>query len=237
MALPVVILGGGLGTRMRPRTLAVPKPMLEVAGEPFVALQLRMLARMGYHRVILSIGYLGEMIEAFVGDGTRFGLDVAYVYDGERPLGTAGAIAKALPLLGDAFLVVFGDAYLRVDHAAVERAFVTAGTDGLMTIYRADAGRERANVRYRDGRIVAYDKQAPDPAMEYVDYGLSAFRSRAFAAVLPGVPADLTEVNQRLIAHDQLAAYVVADRPYEIGSPAGLDETECFLAEQGHTAE
>jgi NDP-sugar pyrophosphorylase family protein len=232
VALPVAILAGGLGTRMRPQTLVVPKAMLDVAGEPFAAHQLRLLASFGYSRVVFLVGYLGNVIEEFVGDGRRFGLDVTYVYDGDRPLGTAGAVVKALPLLGDAFLLTFGDAYLSVDHADVERAFTAAGTDGLMTIFHSDDDGEAPNVEYRDGFVCAYEKKAPLPKMEYIDYGLSVLRSRAFARIAPDTPADLTEINQDLIARGQLAGYVVRHRPFEIGSPRGLEETERFLGEQ-----
>jgi NDP-sugar pyrophosphorylase family protein len=232
MALPVAILAGGLGTRMRPQTLVVPKAMLEVAGEPFAAHQLRLLARFGYSQVVFLVGYLGNVIEEFVGDGSRFGLEVTYVYDGDRPLGTAGAVVKALPQLGDAFLLTFGDAYLRVDHAAVERVFETAGTEGLMTIFRSDERGEAPNVEYSGGFVRAYEKKAPLPKMEYIDYGLSVFRSHAFARIAPDTPADLTEINQDLIGRGQLTGYIVEHRPFEIGSPRGLEETERFLGEQ-----
>ena len=232
MPLPVAILAGGLGTRMLPHTLVVPKAMLDVAGEPFAAHQLRLLARQGYTNVVFLVGYLGTVIEEYVGDGSRFGLRVRYVYDGDQPLGTAGAVVQALPLLGNAFLLTFGDAYLRVDHADVERAFLASETDGMMTIFRSADGGERPNVELRNGRIGAYEKKAPLPKMEYIDYGLSAFRARAFARFQAGEPADLTAINQALIEREQLAAYVVEHRPFEIGSPQGLAETEHFLGEQ-----
>ena len=216
---------------MRPQTLVVPKAMLEVAGEPFAAHQLRLLAGFGYRRIVFLVGYLGNVIEEFVGNGQRFGVDVSYVYDGGRPLGTAGAVVKALPQLGEAFLLTFGDAYLRVDHADVERAFLAAGTEGLMTIFRSDMDGEAPNVEYGDGVVRAYEKKAPLPKMEYIDYGLSVFRSRAFARIEPDMPADLTEINQDLIGRGELAAYVVHHRPFEIGSPRGLEETERFMGE------
>jgi NDP-sugar pyrophosphorylase family protein len=235
--LPVAILAGGLGTRMRPKTLTVPKAMLDVAGEPFVAHQLRRIAACGYRQIVILAAYLGEMIEDYVGDGSAFGLEVAYVYDGAVPLGTAGAVVKALPLLGEAFLLTFGDAYLRVDHADVERVFHERDTDGLMTIFRPDAGDERPNAAAAGGMVTAYEKKAALPGLEYVDYGLSVFRSRVFADLPAGTPTDLTEVNQALIARDQMAAYFVPSRPFEIGSPTGLEQTERFLTLHGYANE
>lgn len=112
--LPVVILAGGVATRLRPLTETIPKAMVDVNGEPFIAHQLRLLRANGIERVIICAGYLGEVVQAYVGDGARFGLQAAFSFDGSRLLGTGGAVKKALPLLGDAFFVLYGDSYLPV---------------------------------------------------------------------------------------------------------------------------
>jgi len=224
--LPLAILCGGLGTRMRPHTLRVPKPLIEVCGEPFLAHLLRSVARASVRDVVLLVGYLGEMIVDAVGDGAAFGLRVRYAFDGELQLGTAGAVRRALPLLGERFLVSFGDAYLELDYADVVRRFEQAGTAGLMTVYPWDGGEVRPNAATDGVLVTCYDKEARPPAVQYVDYGLSAFRADAFADLVPGEPADLGYVNRRLIAAHQLAAYVVGTPPSEVGSPAGLAETE-----------
>src|ERR1700746_1564979 len=100
---PVAILAGGLATRMRPMTERIPKALIEVAGRPFVEHQLALLRREGVERVVLCVGFLGEMIEARIGDGARYGLSIKYSYDGERLLGTGGALRRALPMLGEQF--------------------------------------------------------------------------------------------------------------------------------------
>src|ERR1041385_7195439 len=125
--LPVAILAGGLATRLRPVTEKIPKSLVEINGEPFLAHQLRLLASRGIRRVTLCVGYLGEMVEAFAGDGGRFGLEVTYSPDGPQLRGTGGAVAQALPLLGEDFFVLYGDSYLPCDYAAVERAFHEGG--------------------------------------------------------------------------------------------------------------
>ncbi len=227
--VPLAILCGGLGTRMRPQTLRVPKPMIEVNGEPFLGHLLRSVAAQGVRDVVLLIGYLGEAIIEYVGDGARYDLRVSYVSDGAAPLGTAGAVRSALPLLGERFLVTFGDALLRVDFTAVLAAFADSGCAGLMTVYRADHDSERPNTGVSGARVVRYDKQARPPDVQYVDYGLSAFRAHSFEQVPPGSPTDLAVVNRDLIARGQLAAFVVEQPPFEIGSPAGLRATEAYL--------
>src|SRR4051794_3121445 len=132
--LPIAILAGGLATRLRPITEAVPKTLLGVAGEPFLAHQLRLLRRHGFERVVLLVGYLGEKIQQFAGDGREFGLDLEYSFDGPKLLGTAGALRRALPMLGDAFAVIYGDSYLPCDYRAALAAFRDSGKLGLMTV-------------------------------------------------------------------------------------------------------
>ena len=93
--LPVAILAGGMGTRLYPLTERIPKALVEINGEPFLAHQLRLLGARGIERVVLCIGQHGERIREYVGDGARFGLAVEYSFDGLALLGTAGAVRNA----------------------------------------------------------------------------------------------------------------------------------------------
>ena len=136
--LPIAILAGGQALRLRPTTATVPKSLIPIAGEPFLAHQLRLLRRSGLEHVVLCVGFLGEQIQDFAGDGSAFGLHVEYVSDGPSPLGTAGAIRKALPLLGNTFFVLYGDSYLACDYRDVQNAFAAANADALMTVVSAD---------------------------------------------------------------------------------------------------
>ena len=133
---PVAILAGGLATRLRPQTESVPKALIDINGEPFLAHQLRLLRALGIDKVVLCVGYLGEQIVRLVGDGSQFGLQVAYSFDGPALLGTAGAIKQALFLLDESFFVLYGDSYLECDYRAIQTAFERAGKLALMTVYR-----------------------------------------------------------------------------------------------------
>ena len=97
--LPVAILAGGLASRLQPLTRHTPKSLVVVAGRPFIFHQLELLHSQGVRRVVLCVGHLGEQIEAAVGDGRRFGLDVEYSFDGSRLLGTGGALKRAIRAL------------------------------------------------------------------------------------------------------------------------------------------
>jgi N-acetyl-alpha-D-muramate 1-phosphate uridylyltransferase len=228
--LPVAILSGGLATRLRPITEKIPKSLLEINGEPFLAHQLRLLHANGIRRVVLCVGYLGEMIEEYAGDGSRFGMEVRYSPDGPALRGTAGAIAQALPLLDDRFFVLYGDSYLPCDYAAVERAFEASGKTALMTVYHNRDQWDTSNVRYEQGRILAYHKKLRTPEMKHIDYGLGVLRAEAFAAVPREGAHDLADLYGALLAADELAGFEVGQRFYETGSFQGIEELSSHLA-------
>ena len=231
---PLALLAGGLATRLRPITVTIPKSMVEVAGEPFIAHQLRLLVRNGITDVVMCIGHLGEQIEAFVGDGHGFGCRVRYVHDGARPLGTGGALRRALPLLGETFFVMYGDSYLDVDFRAVYAGFLRAGRPALMTVFRNDGQWDTSNVEFADGAIRRYDKTERTAAMKHIDYGLGILTAGAVGARAPDTPFDLAELYRDLLSRGLLAGYEVSERFYEIGSPAGLAETSAHLLARTH---
>jgi D-sedoheptulose 7-phosphate isomerase len=230
---PVAILAGGLATRLRLLTKTTPKALVEVAGQPFIFHQLRLLAARGIERVVLCVGFLGERIEQRVGNGHDLGLQVSYAYDGPQLRGTAGALKRALPLLGDRFFVLYGDSYLPCDFARVQEAFERANKLALMTVFH-NAGRwERSNVLFCKGRIERYDKGQTTPGMEHVDYGLGVIDSRALAEVPDGVPSCLADLYRNLLGCGQLAACEISERFYEIGSLSGIEETDRYLGGAG----
>jgi NDP-sugar pyrophosphorylase family protein len=228
--LPVAILAGGLATRLRPLTETIPKALVEINGEPFLAHQLRLLKRSGIERVVLCAAWRGEQIREYAGDGRAFGLGIEYSFDGPQLLGTAGAIRRALPLLGDSFFVLYGDSYLPCDYAAIERTFQASKMAALMTVFPNSDRWDTSNVEFSGGRIQAYDKVNRTSAMRHIDYGLGAFRRDAFEALPKGQPADLAAVYQDLVSRRELAAYEVPTRFYEIGSPEGIRELSEFLS-------
>ncbi|MBM3763904.1 MAG: nucleotidyl transferase [Acidobacteria bacterium] len=227
--LPVVILAGGLATRLRPITEKIPKALVEVAGQPFLHHQMRLLAANGVTRVVMSVAYRGEMIEEFLGDGSRYGIEASYSYDGDKYLGAAGAIKKAMPLLGGAFFTLYGDSYLTVPFRDVAQVFFDSGRPALMTVYRNEGKFDTSNVEFADGEIRAYDKKNRTAAMRHIDYGLGVFRASAFAGIGDGEVADLDTLYQDVLRRDELAAYETNERFYEIGTPEGIRDTEAFL--------
>jgi len=230
--LPVAILAGGLATRLRPATERIPKSLLEVNGQPFIAHQLRLLKASDVPRVVLCVGFLGEMVRDVVKDGHHFGLEVKYSFDGPSLLGTAGALKRALPLLGRAFLTLYGDSYLLCDYAAVAKTFVESGKQALMTVFHNEGQWDTSNVEFENGAILAYNKKERTPRMKYIDYGLGAFTAKAFDRVPAEQAFDLADLYRAALAGGELAGMEMRQRFYEIGSPEGLAETSRFIASQ-----
>jgi len=231
--IPVAILAGGMATRLRPITERIPKILVPVAGKPFLAHQLELLRSQGVQRVVLCLGYRGEMVAEHFGDGRDFGVQLDYSSDGPVLLGTGGALKQALPQLGDRFFVLYGDSYLTAAFPPIAEFFDRSGKLGLMTVYRNEGLYDTSNVVFANGEIAVYDKKARLPEMRHIDYGLSLFRKEVFEEVAAGEACDLAEVMTRLVTQKQLAGYEVPERFYEIGTHTGLAELESHLSGVG----
>ena len=179
---------------------------------------------------MLCVGYLGEQIQAVVGEGRQFGLAVEYSYDGDRLLGTGGALRKALNKLGKFFFVMYGDSYLTCSLQDVERAYFAAGEPALMTVFRNDGRWDRSNVLFQDGQILRHDKRKPSPQMQHIDYGLNVLSAGVFAAWEQRDAFDLGDALTGLSERGELAGYEVKERFYEIGSQQGLRDAQDFLS-------
>jgi NDP-sugar pyrophosphorylase family protein len=227
---------------MYPATKTVPKNLVEVAGRPFAHWQLEWLASQGVDRVVFSIGHLGDMIRTELGDGSRWGLTVTYVDEGEELLGTGGALRLAVErgAVGDEFFVLYGDSYLSIDLRAVNEAFHARGAEALMTVYRNRGRFEESNAVFADGMITRYQKGLadPPPEMQFVDYGLSVVRGDVVLEVVPvEVPNDMADAFAALSRAGRLAGFEATERFFEIGTPAGLADLEAHLTRSANEAD
>ncbi len=225
----LALLAGGLATRMRPVTTTIAKSMLPVAGLPFIGHQLSMLAAQGISHVVICCGHLEDQIRNYVGDGSTFGCAVDYSADGPQPLGTGGALRKALPLLDERFLVMYGDSFLPVAIAPIWRSFLDSGKLALMTVYRNADQWDTSNVEFSNGSVVAYSKHARTPRMQHIDYGLNCLSAEILERWHEDTRFDLADLTTLLVEQQELAGFEVRERFYEIGSPAGLAETDALL--------
>jgi NDP-sugar pyrophosphorylase family protein len=244
MSLAVAILAGGFATRMLPITEKIPKSLIVVGGDFFINHQLRYLSQQGISKIVLCIGHLGEQIKAVVGDGRAYGLKVSYSWDGHSLLGTGGALKQALPLLGETFFILYGDSYLPIDFAGVEKKFYENNKPALMTVIKNNNRWDKSNVLFENNLITEYNKDQPTATMEYIDYGLSILSASVFDNFNPRFPLkqdtdrlsntestkpfsssfELTELYHELSLRKELIGYEVFKRFYEIGSVEGLRE-------------
>jgi NDP-sugar pyrophosphorylase family protein len=224
--LPTVcILAGGLGTRLGEIGRQRPKALVEVAGRPFVFHQLAMLAGAGAERVVLCVGWLGEQIEQTLGD--RHGdLRIAYSYDDPCPCGTLVALRRALPLLGERFLVMYGDTFLRIDLGAFDAGWRASGLPGAMAVFRNHGRFGPSNVAFDGRRVTAYDKRQPGPDMTWIDYGVGGLSAPAVAGAAAD---DVADLYRSLAETGQLFGYAATERFYEIGTPEAVEEADRFL--------
>jgi NDP-sugar pyrophosphorylase family protein len=229
---PVAILAGGLATRLRPATNNIPKALLSVAGEPFLVHQLRLLRSEGFRKIVLCVCYLGDLIEAKIGDGKRLGLQIDYSFDGPTLLGTGGALKGAISRLGEQFLVIYGDSYMPVDYFAIIEAFVRSGEPALMTVFKNEGRWDASNVWLEAGKIRRYDKRLRMAEMRHIDYGIAVLNADVFTSFPDNQPFDLADVYSRLVSQNQMVAYEVKQRFYEIGSPEGLAELDSLLRDK-----
>jgi MurNAc alpha-1-phosphate uridylyltransferase len=221
-----VILAGGRGTRLGPLTEDRPKALVDVAGRPFLEYQLELLRRGGVSEIVLCVGYLGSAVEHAIGEGSRFGLSIRYSYDGPEPLGTAGAVRNAVPMLGERFLVTYGDTLLTVDYAAVAQAHASSGLPALMTVLENENSYGRSNAVVEGALVVAYSKNPRPKNARWIDYGLLAF---ARDAIESSTAPDFEPILSKLAGERQLAAYAVTERFHEIGDETALAETTKFI--------
>lgn len=231
--MQIVILCGGLGTRLASVTERVPKSLAILDGKPFLQYQVELLRSRGITDIVLCIGYLGQQIRRFLDDGTAWGVRIEYSDEGERLLGTAGAIKRAEPLLKERFFVMYGDSYLPLDFENVGKCFEERGRLAMMVVYRNDNRYDTSNVILDGDLVQVYDKKSRLPDMVYIDAGVSVLRKEVLGLIPPDEVYTLEALYQGLIQAKKLAAYETRQRFYEIGSPEGLEEFRNLVAQRG----
>ncbi len=231
--MQAVILAGGLGTRLWPLTEQIPKPMVPIAGAPYLEHQLRFLAKQSITDIVLLTGYLGSQIEEHFGNGAPLGLQIRYSRE-PQPLGTGGALRESRQLLADLFLLIYGDSYLPIRYGQVADRLAASQAKAVMVVYRDRAGETSVpgNVALDgSGFVLRYDKTAVgDPELQYIEAGVMAFRRPVLDLIPPYDPVSLEQqVFPLLIERRQLIGFPTSQRFFDIGTPERLKAIEEFL--------
>jgi NDP-sugar pyrophosphorylase family protein len=228
--LQAVILAGGLGTRLRPLTLSVPKPMVSVKGRPFLEYEIQLLKKNGIEKFVLCLGYKSGAIENHFGNGERFGVSIDYSHDGDLQLGPAGALKNASDLLEKEFIVTYGDAFLRMDYLNFVEKFHESGKLGMMAVLENHSELGKSDLIVKNGMVTRYDKRGSNSEMVWINFGATLLKKQSLDLISPGIEVGEEQFYGSLIAKRELAAFVTKMRFYEIGTVQGLREFEDFLA-------
>jgi NDP-sugar pyrophosphorylase family protein len=227
--LPVVIIAGGLATRLKSRAHDRPKSMLVVNEKPFIDWQLNMLASQGVEKVIICIGNKGDQIASFVGNGSRYGIEIFYSSDGEFLLGTGGAVQKASKLVQGKFLVTYGDSYLPISFFEFSKKFEDSKKNSAMAVYKNDNLYDKSNIDFIDGEILTYSKNDVHKKFKYIDYGLLGLNSNTFPFREHNSEWDLSILLNKLVIQKEILGIEVHNRFYEIGSESGIFDLEIYM--------
>ena len=228
MNLPIVILAGGLATRLKPLTEKIPKAVVKVAGLPFIFWQLQLLKKQNFKNVIISTGYLGEKIKSLVGNGNKFGLKISYENDGEKLLGTGGALKKMLDKLPEYFFVMYGDTFLPINFKIIENKFLKIKKKNLMVVLKNNNKWANSNVSYENHQIISYSNKSQNKDLSYIDYGLSILCKKSFLDIEEKT-FGLEKIFLKLISQNKLFGHKTNKRFYEINTVSSLKVTEVFL--------
>ena len=227
-----IILAGGLGTRLLPRTLTVPKPMTPLLGKPYLSYQLDYLRRQGVREVLLLVGHLGEQIIRYFGGGESTGIRLDYSRE-ETLLGTGGALTRAEAKIRDDFFVIYGDSFLPIDYADFEAGFRKSRAEGMIAVYRDPSGLTTVNGNVAlspRGLVIRYEKGVSSPELIYVEAGVLAFRKRVLQRIPPGKVVSLeNDIYPELINEEKLAGYVTRERFFDIGTESRIRDMEAWL--------
>lgn len=221
----VLILAGGYATRLNPLTLHTPKSLLSFAGKPFLMHQLQHLKLQGVKKVVLALAHQHQLILECLENTNIEGLEIKCSVE-QTPSGTAGAIKAALPLLEDSFFVLYGDSFLFCDFAKMMQHFIGTKSVAMMSVYKNLNQRDKSNVLFQEGELVAYNKKDPSANMQHIDYGLSLFNKELF---LECAHDDLSDFFSQLATEKKLSAFEVYQPFFEIGSFSGIKNFKDYI--------
>ncbi|SFE61727.1 Nucleotidyl transferase [Actinacidiphila alni] len=228
-----VILAGGKGVRLRPYTTALPKPLVPIGdSHAILEIVLRQLAGSGFRRCTIAIGHLGNIIRAYVGDGSQWGLEVDYVTE-DSPLGTMGPLLTMLDQLPEHFLVMNGDVLTDLDFGAVLGQHRESGAPLTIATYARTVSIDFGVLSTDDGRVVAFTEK---PSMDYrVSMGVYGVSRSTLHRFTPGLPLGFDEVVLALLAAgEEPRAFDFDGYWLDIGRPDDYDRANAeFSSRRG----
>ena len=230
----ILIICGGLGTRLYPITKNLPKSLIEINNRPFIYWQLKYIEQQGFKDIHLCLGNMGEMVEEAVKKFKLINLNITFSYDGDKLLGTGGAIVNALSNVTDDLFIQYGDSYLPVNYKKIQNSYLSNDKKILMSIIKNNNKWDKSNVIYKDSKLLEYNKKNYSDNMEYIDYGLSIVSKTIFESYNQKETIDLADIFQKASINSQIIGYEVSEKFYEIGSKEGIKDFKEYLNLKGN---
>ena len=216
------ILAAGRGERMRPLTDRIPKPLLHVAGEPLIVHTIKKLAEAGFSELVINLAHLGDQIEEYLQQGTRWGVNIEYSREAEA-LETAGGIVQALPLLGDdPFLVVNGDIWTDFDYSALKNRLPSQVLAHLVLV-------DNPSHHPEGDFCLDGDRLAENRHQRLTYSGIGVYSQALFKGIAPGKYA-LAPILHNAVSRSQLSGEYYGGRWWDIGTPQRLDQLNQLLS-------
>jgi len=219
---------GGLATRLKKLSENTPKSMIKIKGKTFLEYQIEQLKKYDFTNIVLCVGHLSEQIEEYFGNGSNFGVDITYSYDGEKPLGPIGSIKNAENLLENVFFTLYGDSYVFVDYQKLYNVFIKRKENAMMTVFQNFDKYDKSNIIVKNNYIIRYNKEKTKD-MTYIDYGVSIFRKKILDIIPENTFYSTKDLYTKLVEKNDLLAYKVDKRFYHIGNPEALEEFKKYI--------
>jgi len=230
--MQIVILCGGLATRLGNITKNIPKSMIEIKNKPFLEYQIVNLKKNKIKDIVLCVGHLSEPIKKYFGNGEKFGVNIKYSHDGEKQLGPIGALKNAEHFVDDTFFILYGDSYLNLDYQKMYSYFKNQNKLGLMAVYKNFNRFDKSNIIVKNNMIVAYGEKERTKDMIYIDYGTSLLNKKALNLIPKNTFFTTGEFFTNLILKNELLAFEIKERFYHIGNPDALEEFKNYIETQ-----
>ncbi len=221
--MKAMILAAGRGERMRPLTDHTPKPLLMAGGKPLIVWHIEKLAAAGFRELVINHAHLGAQIESTLGNGSRFGVSIQYSPEAEA-LETAGGIANALPLLGNApFLVVNGDVFSDIVFSGMQEKLKNDDLAWLLLVGNPEHN-PRGDFALAADRVTGQNQEL------HTFSGIGVYRPALFASIVPGSKAKLAPLLREAMASGKVGGELYSGHWMDIGTPERLAELDRILA-------
>ena len=228
--MQIVILAGGSGSRLYPKTKTIPKSLISINQKPFLTHQINLLKKNNIFNIVLCLGTFSQQIMDYYGNGKNFGVSIKYsIEDPDNLLGTAGALKNAESYFDESFFVMYGDSYLPINFCKIWDEFHKTKTLGMMTVYKNNDEFDKSNVSIKDNFVTVYNKSSKNNDLDFIDYGLLLFHKKVLEIIPSNTFLNLDFLLQGLILKKQLSSYQIFQRFYEIGSFQGIEDFSNYI--------